>query len=69
MTKQTAPKTLPMNLRVLIGLAGLPSLVLGAMLLVMVLNGQSQEIGGFELIYSLVGFFAMYMAFTGKRLF
>ncbi|MGJ8681170.1 hypothetical protein [Paraglaciecola sp.] len=60
---------LPTNLRVLIGIVSIPSLILAGMLGVMTLNGQFQDISIFEWIYSIVGFIAAYIALTGKRLF
>ena len=69
MTTQPELQKLPMKLRIMIGIAGLPSLVLAGMLCVMVINGQHQDIGAFELVYSFVGFFAAYLAITGKRIF
>jgi|TARA_R110000868_G_scaffold22870_9_gene93268 hypothetical protein len=58
---------LPLNLRILIGLAGLPSLILAYMLLLTIVEQGVQGISAFELVYSVVGVFALYIAITGKR--
>ncbi|MEM0909960.1 MAG: hypothetical protein AAGJ37_03240 [Pseudomonadota bacterium] len=57
------------KLRVIIGLFSIPSLMLLAMLIYAVIKGDQQSIGVFEVIYSIVGVIAMFMALTGKRLF
>lgn len=56
-------------IRILIGIAGLPSIVLGYMLIATALEKGVADIGAFELVYSLVGAVALYIAITGKRLF
>ncbi|ALS97904.1 hypothetical protein [Lacimicrobium alkaliphilum] len=56
-------------IRILIGIAGLPSIVLGYMLIATALEEGIADIGAFELVYSLVGVVALYIAITGKRLF
>jgi hypothetical protein len=60
---------LSMNIRILVGLFSIPSLILAGMISTMALNGQVQEISYFEWVYSLTGFIAIYIALTGKRLF
>jgi uncharacterized membrane protein YuzA (DUF378 family) len=47
----------------------LPSLLLAFMLISDALNGRYEAIGAFEIVYSLVGIFAVYIALTGKKLF
>jgi uncharacterized membrane protein YuzA (DUF378 family) len=61
--------TLSINIRILIGIASLPSLFLGLMLVNALLNEQANTIGAFEVVYALVGFVGVYIAITGKRLF
>ena len=60
---------LPFNIRVLLGVFAIPSLYLAYMVGVMAVNGDYQKIDYFEWLYSLVGFLAIYIAVTGKRLF
>lgn len=60
---------LPTNIRILLGVFAIPSLILAHMIGSMALSGNYQEIGYFEWVYSLVGVIAMYIALTGKRLF
>lgn len=60
---------LSLKIRILIGIAGLPSIFLAYMLIVTALNDGVSGISLFEVIYSLVGFLALYIAVTGKRLF
>ena len=67
--EQSSVKTLPLNVRIIIGIAAVPSLLLALMLLLMIFRGEYTEIGAFEVIYSLVGFVAAYIALSGKRLF
>lgn len=55
--------------RTLIGIASIPSLLLGGMLIFALASGEAESIGAFELVYSLVGIIALYIAITGKRLF
>lgn len=57
------------NIRILIGLASLPSLFLGFMLVSALLNEQADTIGAFEVVYALVGLVGVYIALSGKRLF
>jgi len=60
---------LPPAIRILLGAFAVPSLFLAYMIGVMAMNGDYQKIDYFEWIYSLIGFLAMYIAITGKRLF
>lgn len=60
---------LPFNIRLLLGAFSIPSLFLAYMIGIMVLNGDYKEIDYFEWFYSLLGFFAMYIAISGKRVF
>lgn len=62
-------KKLSLKIRVLIGIIAIPSLILAAMIVSMLINQTEGEIDFFEVIYSLVGVFAMYVALTGKRFF
>lgn len=64
----TEPK-LSLKVRVLIGIIALPSLILAAMIISMLINQTQGEVSFFEVIYSLVGVFAMYVALTGKKFF
>lgn len=65
---QTEQK-LSLKIRILIGIIAIPSLILAAMLLSMIINQTTGEISFFEVIYSLVGVFAVYVALTGKKFF
>lgn len=60
---------LTLKVRILIGVIATPSLILATMLLSMIMNQASGDISFFEIIYSLVGVFAMYIALTGKKFF
>ena len=60
---------LPLKVRVLIGILAMPSLILAAMIISMYINQTASDISFFEVVYSLVGFFAMYVALTGKKFF
>ena len=60
---------LSFKVRVLIGIIAVPSLLLAAMIISMYINQTAGEISFFEVIYSLVGVFAMYVALTGKKFF
>jgi len=60
---------LSLKIRVLIGIIAIPSLILAAMIMSMLINQTAGEISFFEVIYSLVGVFAMYIALTGKKFF
>lgn len=56
-------------IRILLGLAGLPSLALGVMLIMTVVQDGMASIGAFEVLYSGAGLLAIYIAATGKRVF
>lgn len=60
---------LPLKIRLLIGVIAIPSLILAAMILSMLINQTAGDISFFEVVYSLVGIFAMYVALTGKKFF
>jgi hypothetical protein len=60
---------LSIKIRVLIGIIAIPSLLLAAMIISMLINQTAGDISIFEVIYSLVGVFAMYVALTGKKFF
>jgi hypothetical protein len=60
---------LSLKIRVLIGIIAIPSLLLAAMIISMLINQTAGDISIFEVIYSLVGVFAMYVALTGKKFF
>lgn len=61
--------TLSLPIRLLIGVIALPSFVLFCMVVATVLAGDAESIDLFEVVYSLVGVVALYIALTGKRLF
>lgn len=65
---QTEQK-LSLKIRILIGIIAIPSLILAAMLLSMVINQTAGDISFFEVVYALVGVFAVYVALTGKKFF
>ena len=46
---------LPLNIRIIVGLAGLPSIVLAYMLVVTFINKGLTDISAFEVVYSVVG--------------
>jgi hypothetical protein len=60
---------LSLKIRILIGIIAIPSLILAAMMVSMLINQTAGEVNFFEVIYSLVGVFAMYVALTGKKFF
>jgi hypothetical protein len=60
---------LPLKIRILIGIIAVPSLILAAMIVSMLINQTAGEVSFFEVLYSLVGVFAMYIALTGKKFF
>lgn len=55
--------------RIVLGVFAIPSLFLAYMIGVMAVNGDFQKIDYFEWVYSLIGFVAIYIAISGKRLF
>jgi hypothetical protein len=63
----TTKSSLSLNLRILIGIASLPSLILAAMLVMTIYYGDYKNISAFELVYSCVGFFGLYIALSGKK--
>jgi hypothetical protein len=60
---------LPLTIRILVGIAGLPSIVLAYMLVLTFMREGIAGISAFEVVYSMVGAVALYIAITGKRLF
>ncbi|MBT1451037.1 hypothetical protein KJ365_09115 [Glaciecola sp. XM2] len=62
-------KTLSLKVRILIGILSIPSVLLAAFLINAGINGDWDSVGAFEVIYAAVGFFAAYIALTGKRFF
>ena len=60
---------LPANLRVVIGVASIPCLLLAGMLGVTIYQRGASDISAFEVLYAIAGVVAMYIAVTGKRLF
>jgi hypothetical protein len=69
MLKLDSTEKLSISVRLVIGLLALPSLLLAFMLISDVLKGRYDAIGAFEIVYSLVGIFAVYIALTGKKFF
>jgi len=63
------PQKLTLKIRILIGIIAIPSLILAAMIISMLINQTAGDISFFEVIYSLVGVFAMYVALTGRKFF
>jgi len=62
-------KTLSGKIRILIGILSLPSIMLAALIIYSISNGNAEDIGFFEVIYAIVGLFAAYIALSGKRFF
>jgi hypothetical protein len=60
---------LPLTIRILVGMAGLPSILLAYMLVLTFMREGIAGISAFEVVYSMVGAVALYIAITGKRLF
>jgi len=60
---------LTLKIRILIGIIAVPSLTLAAMIVSMLINQTAGDVSFFEVLYSLVGVFAMYIALTGKKFF
>lgn len=69
MSTTNAKTKLSSNIRILLGVFAIPSLFLAYMIWGMVVNGHYQEVEYFEWFYSLIGFLAIYISITGKRLF
>ncbi|MFT6267141.1 MAG: hypothetical protein ACJAWS_003308 [Oleiphilaceae bacterium] len=57
------------NVRILLGVFAIPSLILAYMIGVIVVSGDYHQIDYFEWFYSLIGILAIYIAITGKRFF
>ncbi|GAA0350430.1 hypothetical protein GCM10009092_13520 [Bowmanella denitrificans] len=60
---------LPPTIRLIVALAAVPSLLLAVMIVISAFDQGITSIGVFEVLYSLVGVLALYIAITGKRLF
>jgi uncharacterized membrane protein YuzA (DUF378 family) len=60
---------LSLTVRIIVGVLATPSLMLAFMLISDAIKGNFDGIGAFEIIYALVGFFAVYIALTGKKFF
>lgn len=60
---------LSLKIRILIGIFAIPSLFLAFMIGATIVQGDYQEINYYEVMYSLVGIFAIHIALTGKRYF
>jgi hypothetical protein len=60
---------LSLKIRGLIGIIAVPSLMLATMIISTYINQTVGDISFFEVVYSLVGVFAMYIALTGKKFF
>lgn len=60
---------LSLKVRIIIGILAIPSLMLGAVVISMLINQSTEDLSFFEVIYALVGIFAMYIALTGKKFF
>jgi hypothetical protein len=60
---------LSLKIRVLIGFIAIPSLMLATMIISTFINQTADDISFFEVVYSLVGVFAMYVALTGRKFF
>jgi cytochrome c oxidase assembly factor CtaG len=69
MQKPEQTPKLPMPIRILVGLAGLPSLLLAYMLVLTFMREGIDGISAFEVVYSVIGAVALYIAISGKRLF
>ncbi|WP_414829649.1 hypothetical protein [Alteromonas sp. H39] len=69
MSDTSSQKLLPVGLRLLIGLAGLPSLLLAVMLSYAAVTEGVSNVGAFEVLYAIAGGIALYIAITGRRLF
>lgn len=65
----TEKEKLSLSVRIIVGTLSLPSLLLAFMLVSEALKGNFDSIGAFEFIYALVGFFAIYIALTGRKFF
>ena len=60
---------LSLKLRIIIGILATPSLFLAFMIGATIMQGDYAEISYFEVVYSLVGIFAIHIALTGKKYF
>ncbi len=69
MSNSPEKSKLPVGPRILLGVAAIPCLVLAGMLTTTLITDGLSDIGAFEVVYAGVGFIALYIAVTGKRLF
>jgi len=69
MTTNSDKAMLSIKLRILIGILAIPSLFLAFMIGATVAQGEYEDISYFEVMYSLVGIFAIHIALTGKKYF
>ncbi|MFT4995094.1 MAG: hypothetical protein ACI965_002136 [Paraglaciecola sp.] len=60
---------LSLKLRIIIGILAIPSLFLAFMIGATIVQGNYEDISYFEVMYSLVGIFAVHIALTGKKYF
>jgi hypothetical protein len=60
---------LSLKIRIVIGVLAIPSLFLALMIGATAARGDYAEINYFEVMYSLVGIFAIHIALTGKKYF
>ncbi|WP_088328405.1 hypothetical protein [Lacimicrobium sp. SS2-24] len=67
MNPQTHSSQLPTALRIILGLASIPSLILGYMLLNTAVEQGFSGIGAMEVVYAAGGLIAAILAITGKR--
>jgi hypothetical protein len=60
---------LSLKIRLVVAILAIPSLLLAFMIGSTVVRGNYNDISYFEVIYSLVGIFAIHIALTGKKYF
>jgi hypothetical protein len=60
---------LSLKIRIIIGVLAIPSLFLAFMIGATILEGDYDDISYFEVVYSLIGIFAVHIALTGKKYF
>jgi len=68
-SSHTSKGRLSLNVRLIIGIVSLPSFILCCMIVATALAGDGASIDLFEVVYSAVGIFGLYIALTGKRFF
>ena len=67
-SNKNKPK-LSIKIRIIIGILAIPSMALAFMIGATIMHGEYDKISYFEVMYSLVGIFAIHIALTGKRYF